>query len=260
MKRNQNVVQPPENFMVCIVAASLIFCAFCFTEESSAKGNRRLGNTGYCCLQYYPASLAPGVTFQQPETDNGVAFPGNPLQVAVADLDVNGPLDVSTLPLLPPAGGSVDVTAPVGIDLQLVVGPGQIPIDIKTNTDLSFRTSNPNSPGQTLKPYDLEITGLAIQGRIPFNGGLTSFMLRESPTLASLGQYSTTSLSDGSFGVDSFFDVFFELSLNNGPFVPADGPFHLVLTSQVPEPATIVSAAIGCAGLGLFVTRQRRRQ
>jgi hypothetical protein len=260
MKRNQHVAQPSEKYVVCTVAASLILCAFCFTEESSAKSKGPYENLKLCCLTYFTSSLPPGVTFQQPEADSGVSFPGNPLQVGVADLDVDGPLDVSTLPKLPPAGGSVDVTAPVGIDLQLVVGPSQIPVDIKTHTDLSFRTTNPNSPGQTIEPYDLEITGFTIQGIIPFNGGLTPFVLRESPTLASLGQFSSTPLSDGSLAVTSFFDIFFELSLNNGPFIPADGPFHLVLTGQVPEPGTIVSAAIGCAGLGLLVTRQRRRR
>ena len=42
-----------------------------------------------------------------------------------------------------------------------------------------------------------------------------NLMLRESPSLASLGQ--TKARSDGGdLRVDSFFDVFFEVSLNGG--------------------------------------------
>ena len=41
-------------------------------------------------------------------------------------------------------------------------------------------------------------------------------MVRESPTLASLGQTTITDIGGGSFKIDSFFDIFTKLSLDNG--------------------------------------------
>ena len=53
-------------------------------------------------------------------------------------------------------------------------------------------------------------------------------MIRESPTLPSLGQTSITSLGGGLYRIDSFFDVFTELSMDGGQtWIPADGPVRV---------------------------------
>ncbi|MCC7153545.1 MAG: PEP-CTERM sorting domain-containing protein [Bryobacterales bacterium] len=68
----------------------------------------------------------------------------------------------------------------------------------------------------------------------------------------------TTTISEyaGAYRIDSFFDVFVELSVNNGPFVPGPGrPFTL---RPVPEPGSLVMAALGFAALGLAGRRGRR--
>ena len=85
-------------------------------------------------------------------------------------------------------------------------------------------------------------------------------LLRESPTEASTGEYNLTPLGGGVVGytVDSFFDVFVELSLDNGlSWRQTEGPFRMNLTSLVPEPATLGMAMVAMAGLGLV--RRRRR-
>jgi hypothetical protein len=82
-------------------------------------------------------------------------------------------------------------------------------------------------------------------------------ILRESPTLTSLGQHVLTPLPDGGLNINSFFDVFFELSLDGSPFVTADGPVRLDIIDIVPEPGT--ASVLGAAVLGLGFTRRRYR-
>jgi hypothetical protein len=56
------------------------------------------------------------------------------------------------------------------------------------------------------------------------------------------------------FRVDSFFDVWTELSIDGGPFVP--GPVHHTTLTGVPEPGTVMLAGFGV--LALLAGRIRR--
>jgi hypothetical protein len=94
--------------------------------------------------------------------------------------------------------------------------------------------------------FATEITSLLLSA--PDFGGL---LLRESPTLPSTGQTTITPIGGGMFHIESFFDVFTELSLDGGATWSPDtsGPAHIVLTSAVPEPSTMALAGIGALGL-----------
>jgi hypothetical protein len=88
--------------------------------------------------------------------------------------------------------------------------------------------------------------------------GTQTVMIRESPTLPSLGLTSIQPVGGGHH-IDSFFDVFTELSLDGGTsWIPnsapssygPDGSSHVDL---VPEPASFLMTAmalIGVAGIG----------
>lgn len=99
--------------------------------------------------------------------------------------------------------------------------------------------------------FDTEMLQLDISG-----GTLPSgMMLRESPTQQSTGQLTATNLGGGIYQIDSFFDVFVELSLDGGDtWRPANKALHL---TSVPEPSSFVLLAVG--GLLLYKVERRRR-
>ena len=99
---------------------------------------------------------------------------------------------------------------------------------------------------------------LNLTGQYDGAGGPIPFMLRESPTKQSLGKHVVTFPGDGTIQVDSFFDIFTELSLDGGQtFSPANLALRMDLTG-IPEPAATVLAAIGGAGLCVLCRRKVR--
>jgi hypothetical protein len=106
--------------------------------------------------------------------------------------------------------------------------------------------------------WDVELLAMELTGELMGMDGSVTGIIRESPTLASLGRHVLTPLPDGGLHIGSFFDVFFELSLDGGPFVPADGPMRLDITAIVPEPVTMT--LLGTAIAALSVARRRYRR
>jgi len=105
--------------------------------------------------------------------------------------------------------------------------------------------------GQTVGTFTAEVLSLAADA-----AGVPGVLLRESPTLASVGSVTVTDLGGGTWTIDSFFDVFTDLSPDGGanwlPDVAAGAGHRLTL---LPEPA---SAALMLAGLALAARRVRR--
>jgi len=89
-------------------------------------------------------------------------------------------------------------------------------------------------PSVNPREVDLELLALDLApGALPAN-----VKLRESPTLASTGHMQQTEVTPGNFHVTSFFDVFFELSIDGGQsWSPAQGPSHVALFPGAPLPA-----------------------
>jgi hypothetical protein len=99
--------------------------------------------------------------------------------------------------------------------------------------------------------FDTEIIEMSLTGDI---GGIPVEM-RESPSLGSLGQTTIDDIGGGLYHIDSFFDVFTELSINGGPFdLQADEPLHMEL-ARLPEPATLSLLALG----GIAMLRRKRK-
>jgi hypothetical protein len=87
------------------------------------------------------------------------------------------------------------------------------------------------------------------------NAGGIPIEIRESPTLDSNGQTRVREGGNGSYNIDSFFDISLEISVNGGPFMPqVNGTTHMELTggNEVPSlgPLGLVmlTAALGLSG------------
>ena len=131
-------------------------------------------------------------------------------------------------------------------------GPGSLnPGGVKTIVFGKF--------GQTTGTFQTEMLQLDLQGTVP---GLGSFMIRESPTLQSTGQVKITDIGGGLYQIDSFFDVFTELSIDGGAtwMVGTEvtgGPAYAGHVTLVPEPTSMSLIAAGFVGMMGFIRRRR---
>lgn len=109
------------------------------------------------------------------------------------------------------------------------------------------------TPGAT-GTFPTEMLQLNLSGNTIFG----PVMIRESPTQASTGQTSVTDIGGGLYHIDSFFDVFTELSLDGGAsWIPSTGSVHVDL-APVPEMSSL--ALVGFPALILVASLRRRRR
>jgi hypothetical protein len=160
-------------------------------------------------------------------------------------------------PLLPPLLSSEQATSSFDVFVELELGPGSEPFVIDSFFDITYHVGGADGGGGGGGggSWPIEILTMDLVGNHPTLGKV---QLRKSPTLQSTGHYTLTPLGGGltGYSVDSFFDVFVELSLDDGAtWRQTDGPFRMNLTS-VPEPAAVALVMVGVAGVLALVRRR----
>lgn len=138
--------------------------------------------------------------------------------------------------------GDLSVIAPDGSTQQM----GRIGMAGPTTTVVHGKV------GQVTGGFDTEMLSLDLTGSVLGN----LIMIRESPTRASTGRTSISDLGGNMFRIESFFDVWTEISLDGGATwnLADDGPARMTL---IPEPASGLLLALG--GLGMSLLRRRQR-
>jgi len=179
-------------------------------------------------------------------------YNGPGLQIVLSDVRHRGFSNVVTTPV---PGGTLEnfgseATGHVGVDL----GPDSffdIFFDIELTGPTSVMVGSGYTPG-ALGTFETEMLQLELSGNTPFGPAL----IRESPTKQSTGQTKVTDIGGGLYHIDSFFDVFTELSLDGGQtWIPSTGPVYVTL---VPEPSSLVCLTCGAIALAAGFARRRR--
>jgi hypothetical protein len=100
--------------------------------------------------------------------------------------------------------------------------------------------------------FDTQITALNLSG---FAGGIRI----DKGLGESTGETRITNNGDGTFHIDSFFDLFTDLTIDGGiTWIPqTNGPTRIDLQG-VPEPATFTLLGIGLVGIAAYVWRRHK--
>lgn len=187
-------------------------------------------------------------------SQNGTTFPlYDAVSVGILSMDLTGTgglVGPSDSVALPSPGETFQVDSFFDVFTELSVGGDNYSVDSFFDITYDINAGGASSAGS----WDTEMVSMLLSG----DAGGYSVVIRESPTLRSTGTHSVTDLGNGEFQVDSFFDVFTELSIDGGgTFAPASSSIRLRLTGIVPEPSSVILSLIGMSGLGM-ITRRRR--
>jgi hypothetical protein len=144
-----------------------------------------------------------------------------------------------------------------GLDAMVSINGGPaMPVHMEGPVETyAYGRTVPGQPGT----FQTEMIAMMLTGTV----GTNTVMIRESPSLPSLGLTEIQPVGGGNYAIDSFFDVFTDLSLDGGTtWIPnsapgshggPDGSTHVDL---VPEPASFAMLALGL--LGAFGIARRR--
>jgi hypothetical protein len=171
----------------------------------------------------FPAACFDNILIGNFQLQTSLISSGNQLTSSTVNLNADGFANTGGVPGTPM--GSVLLT-------------GQIDITY-------FGRSSPTALGT----FNAQITLLSLTGM--FSGHTIAAMLNPANTSVGVTSINET---QGGFVIDSFFDVFAQLSIDGGPFVP--GPVRHA--DLVPEPGTLAPALIAIAGIAAFARRRRR--
>jgi hypothetical protein len=191
------------------------------------------------------------------QSTGGTSFPVGPDPIQLVTITArdqfNNPIPNHVALPVPEVSAEVDISLRLSIEFLTSTEHDNVVDYGPALVSVSGVSSSP-----TEGVWQTEILSVDFSSSVSGGNGTLTYSVRESPTLPSLGSHTITELPGGRSLIDSFFDVFFEISIDDGPYVPADGSVRLELTAIVPEPASLLLACL--AGLLCLANRLRHRR
>jgi len=135
------------------------------------------------------------------------------------------PISPTTLP-----GGTYELDSFFDVFVELSIEGGPVGM-ARLSGPVGFEIVVPDEPFGEAGTFDTEIVSMSLRGSAGGPFGQMPVEIRENPELPSPGRTTITRLDDGQWQVDSFFDVFTELSIDGGQtWAPAEAPIRIVVT------------------------------
>jgi len=185
------------------------------------------------------------------ESDKGTTYPSSTVPTEMVSMSLTGAITPVDSVALPPSGETFQVDSFFDVFTELRVGGTEFVVD--SFFDVFFEITG--GGGDATGVWETEMVSMSLRGDV---GGIP-LEIRESPQMRSTGLQTVTDIAGPEFQVDSFFDVFTEISIGGGPFIPAASPVRLHLTGIVPEPTSAMLVVTGVFGLLVPGRRKARR-
>ncbi len=172
------------------------------------------------------------------ESINSVNYVGGTFDAELVSLSLQGANPVNPISLRSlGGGGQYSVDSFFDVFTELSVGGSESTSTFATEI-VSMSLSGYLNLDHTTGIFATEIVSMSLSGDV----GGTPVIIRESPTMSSTGQTTITDLGNGMYHVDSFFDVFTELSVDGGQtWTPSEGPTRMELAPEPPPAPTLVA-------------------
>jgi hypothetical protein len=173
---------------------------------------------------------------------NGIEF-SNPIHKCFENV---------TTSIDPTTGGEIEQFDSI-VEGEFDDGSGPQPVTM--TGPVKVLTQNAGGTNQT-GTFQTEILSMSLSGDV---GGV-SVEIRESPSSRSPGQVRVLDIGGGDFQIDSFFDVFTELSVDGGPFQPQTNEASRIELIPVPEPSRLLLLVSGALFLRVLVGHRERKR
>jgi len=215
---------------------------------------------------------------------DSAAFPFPPPPLDFPDVGTAGMIDIEMVSLSlrsvgpmivnpPEPTGQFTVDSFFDIEYQINATNGNDPPSHVIDSFFDVQYSMEVTPDRTVvlpsgdeqRTFDIELVALNLTSSQPIDlTGEPDFnlaiQLQEGFPAGSDGHVTVLKLAGGGneFQVDSFFDVFVELSIDGGSPIPSTQNSQVRLFSSVPEPSTCVMFALGLAAAIVAFYRSTR--
>jgi len=236
------------------IARALIFCVAATLAAASA-GSRQAKAGG---IDTFNPGLPPqgaigGVAAYLTPEQIHATYSGPALAVVLSNVRHSGFTNIQVGQGTGPGGtGEVEHFNSVLTGVVSINGSPPAPFDLAgpVETIVYQRTSDSETGTFVTQMLSMDLTGNVL-------GHAVEIML--DPNMLTLGMTSITpETGPGAFHIDSFFDIFTEISIDGSPFTPSTGSTRVTLQT-IPEPSALVTGAIA-ATVGLAYTGWRRRR